>query len=419
MRTGVNMMETEWLQLLDQTPVVMITLDLEGFFTALNPAAARAFGRAHSELHGTHFSTVLDLYSHAKAVRMISSTLQQGSVSEWELDHLRPSGEVVLLGYTTCVLRDVQGNPIGIGAMGVDLTSKVQLTGELAKANQELEGALCRLERTYQELKATQSRLVQSEKMRTLGQLVAGISHEINNPAAFISNNLDQLQILFPRMRTLFDEYSSLKQLMDSSQLQKMNKVEKAIQVETLWLDLGEILEESRDGIQRIRDIVSALRTFSHLGGSEVKKVDVSTGLLSTLQIIRSSCGQRIELIEDLHPLPPIECHPGEINQVFLNLLTNAVQSIRVKGRIQVSTRTHPEMIEIIIQDDGVGMDENTLSHLGEPFFTTKSVGEGTGLGLSISYGIIKNHGGKLLFDSRPGMGTRARLELPTSIHLS
>ena len=143
-----------------------------------------------------------------------------------------------------------------------------------------------------------------------------------------------------------------------------------------------------------------------------MKQVDLRDGLRSTLQLIRPMCKNGIEIIEDLQEIPPITCHPGELNQVFLNLLTNAVQAIAETGTIEVSTRLDKGCIVIIIRDSGAGMDEETLSHLGEPFFTTKPVGSGTGLGLSISFGIIERHHGKLKFESQLGTGTTAIVEL-------
>ena len=396
----------------EQMNVVLIALDLDGNFTSLNPRAEQVFLRSAADLVGQPFSTVLDPFSHEKAAMMVERTLEEGSVTEWELDHLQGDRAPILLGYTTSTFHDPNGKITGLGAIGVDLSTKLQLTEKLAFTNQELEGTLLKLEKTLEELKSTQVQLVQSEKMRSLGQLVAGIAHEINNPAAFVANNLAYLKQILPPLRGLFDAYQSLKELANSEQLAMIQGAESAADLEFLWTDLDAIVAESQDGIERIRNIVLSLRTFSHLDEAELKSVDLRDGLRSTLQLIRPMCKNQIEIIEDFQEIPMITCHPGELNQVFLNLLTNAVQAIHETGTIAVSTKVDKGRIVVMIRDSGAGMDEKTLTHLGEPFFTTKPVGTGTGLGLSISYGIIERHHGKLRFESQMGVGTTAIVEL-------
>jgi PAS domain S-box-containing protein len=408
-------MDQLWCALFKQMDVVLFTLDAEGKFTSLNPMAERVFGYHEEELVGKPFTTVLDPFSHEKAAMMLERTLKEGGVSEWELDHLQSGKAPILLGYSTTVLRDDPGNIVGLGAIGVDLTSKLELTEKLALTNQTLEGALLKLEKTLAELKSAQSQLVQAEKMRTLGQLVAGIAHEINNPAAFVSNNLAHLKRILPTLRELFDAYTPLKTSASPEQLDVIQHAEVAAELDYLWDDLNDITLESQDGIERIRRIVLSLRTFSHLDEAVLKQVDLSEGLLSTLQLVRPMCKHGIQLVENIQQLPLIYAHPGELNQVFLNLLTNAVQAIDGNGQIEIATTQTDDKIVVSIRDTGSGMDAETLTHLGEPFFTTKSVGAGTGLGLSISYGIIERHHGKLRFESKVGSGTTAYVELPIS----
>jgi PAS domain S-box-containing protein len=402
-----------WKEFISQTQVVMLALDKHGNFIAVNPAAEKVFARSAAELVGNPFSYVLDPYSHEKAVLMIVRTLQEGSVMEWELDHLQPDGVPVLLGYSTTLLKEENGDILGLGAYGVDLTSKLELTSRLATTNQELEGTLFKLEKTLAELKSTQAQLVQAEKMRSLGQLVAGIAHEINNPAAFVSNNLAHLQRLVPALRQLFIAYLPLKAAAGPDQLEIIQAAEAAAGLDYLWDDLQDITAESMDGIERIRNIVLSLRTFSHLGEADLKQVNISEGLRSTLRLVRPMGKNRVRFVENIEDLPLISCYPGELNQVFLNLLTNAVQSIEGEGQVEVTAFQQDQRLVITIRDTGCGMDANTLAHLGEPFFTTKPVGSGTGLGLSISYGIVERHGGKLGFESQPGVGTTATVEVP------
>ena len=172
-------------------------------------------------------------------------------------------------------------------------------------------------------------------------------------------------------------------------------------------------MQESREGIDRIRDIVISLRNFARLDEAPLKKADINEGLRSTLQLIRPLCKNRIAIAESYADLPLLLCRPGELNQVFLNLLTNAVQAIPGKGEIRVATRCDPGQLLVEISDTGQGMEAATLARLGEPFFTTKPVGDGTGLGLAVSFGIVERHRGRLKFASAVGVGTTATIELP------
>jgi signal transduction histidine kinase len=276
-----------------------------------------------------------------------------------------------------------------------------------------LEGALLNLEKVNLELKNTQSQLVQSEKMRALGQLVAGIAHEINNPSAFVANNLALLAKLGPAMRDLFEAYAPLKQFANNEQLEIINNAESQADIEYLWKDLSDLTHESINGIERIRNIVLSLRNFSRHDEALNKFADINEGLRNTLRLVYPSCKNRISIIEEYGEIPQIPCFPGELNQVFLNILNNAVQAIEGKGTIKIKTFQESNKIIIAISDTGSGMDPSTLQHLGEPFFTTKPIGEGTGLGLSISYEIIKHHQGNIYFKSEIGHGSTAFVEIP------
>lgn len=397
----------------DQINSVMLILDLDGNFVSLNPAAEFVFGFPADELIGKPFVTVLDEFSREKAALMIKKTLDEGNVSEWELDHIQPDSVPVLLGYTTTLIHDAAGMPIGLGAIGTNLTSKLDLTEKLAQANQNLEGTLFKLEKALSDLKSAQSQIVHAEKMRTLGQLVAGIAHEINNPTAFIANNLSQLKTILPTLQALFDAYKPLKDLAGPDQLKEVKLAEQAADLDYLWKDLNDITLESLDGIERIRKIVLSLRNFSRLEEAEMKYADINEGLHNTLQLVLPMCKSSIRMVEKYQHLPQLLCRPGELNQVFLNLLINAIQAIQKDGEIEVSTALIENKIIVSIHDTGIGMDEDTISHLGEPFFTTKPIGTGTGLGLSISYGIMINHHGRIWFESQPGSGTTAWVELP------
>lgn len=399
--------------IVDQTDFIVFGLDPAGYFISTNLVARKLFNMAQIDPVGQHFHSVLDSYSFSKADQMIQLTLQNGSVKDWELDHAQPDSEPVLVGYTTCILKNEDGNLAGIGAVGRDLTDKLELTAQLAATNQQLEGALLQLEKAHAELKSTQAQLLQSEKMRALGQMVAGVAHEINNPLGFARNNMVFLEEKLPVLKSLFDEYDRIKSTINPDQLERINAAEQKAGIFYLWDDLGDGIHESLDGIHRIQEIVSSLRNFSRLDEAENKQADINEGLRNTILLVRPLCKDQIIVHESYGEIPKILCHPGELNQVFLNLLTNSIQAIEGQGSISINTNLIGDAIMVEIQDSGMGMDKQTLSKLGEPFFTTKPVGTGVGLGLAVSFGIIQRHNGKISFQSTSGAGTSVFIELP------
>ncbi len=399
--------------LFNQTSLVLLTLDPAGIVTSMNPAAERLCVRPAAECIGQPFETMLDPFSYTKARLMLEHTFAEGGVQDWELDHLQPGRAPILIGYTTSVLTGADDTLLGLAAVGRDLSRTLDLTARLADSNQQLEGTLLQLEKTHAALKATQAQLVQSEKMRALGQVVAGVAHEINTPLGFIGNNLAYLVQLLPTLQQLFAAYATLKASADPQQQAAITVAESAVNLEYLWDDLHDVVTESQQGVERLSGIVQSLRTFVRLDEAQMKTADLNQGLASTVRIVRSLCKERIEIIEQYAQLPPIMCHHGELNQVFLNLLTNAMQAIADTGQIWVSSEMHDRQIVVTVRDTGEGMSAATLAHLGEPFFTTRPVGVGTGLGLAISFGIIERHHGQLRFTSTPGQGTIATVTLP------
>jgi two-component system, NtrC family, sensor kinase len=398
---------------LQQLHVPIISLDLDGRFTSLNPAAENLFARQASELIGQPFDTVLDQSSHEKADLMFQRVFENGQVDDWELDHARTGSVPFLVGYSASLLLDDDGQPFGIIAIGRDLSMQLDLTRQLAETNQNLEGALLKLEKTHAQLKATQVQLVQSEKMRSLGQMVAGVAHEINNPASYVANNLSHLERLLPAMQDLYKAQALLVPLADAPLQERIRQLENALGSEYLWDDLPNLVSESREGLERIRNIVLSLRSFSRLDTVEMLEADVQEGLRAAVRMVKALWKSSIDIQESYNNLPLVPCRPGELNQVFLNLLTNAAQAFEEAGTIWVTSRSYQNHVEISVRDNGIGMDAETLERLGEPFFTTRPVGSGTGLGLAVCFGIIDRHNGKLTFESQPGQGTTATIILP------
>ncbi len=281
----------------------------------------------------------------------------------------------------------------------------------------ELEAKNRELRRLYQELKEAQTQLIQSEKMSSLGQLVAGVAHELNNPISFVYANLIALQEYVEALSRLLEV--TLQQL-DASDLPK--KLKETIQqlqeqhdLDFILNDLNDLIQESLDGSRRVKEVVQTLRNFSRLDEATFKSVDLHEGLESTLTLLRHEIRDRIRIHKHYGQLPRIVCQPGQINQVFMNLLLNAIQAIEGKGNIWIITRTEGDRVCVEIRDDGKGIPANVVSRIFDPFFTTKPVGQGTGLGLSISYRVIQDHGGSIEVESQEGKGTCFRIYFPLS----
>lgn len=262
------------------------------------------------------------------------------------------------------------------------------------------------------ELQRLQAQLVHTEKMASLGQLSAGIAHELNNPAGFIYGNVDILRDYLTDLEKLLKLYDEIALPTDSASLVAALKSE--INYEKLVGDLSSIIVDCREGAQRICDVVKNLRLFSRLDEAELKKVDIHEGIDSTLRLLsRYYGGGKIVLYRDYAELPSVNCYAGQLNQVWMNLLGNAAQALNGQGEVNISTSLDDDWITVAISDNGKGIAEEDLPRIFDPFFTTKPVGEGTGLGLSISYGIVERHGGAITVTSKVGSGTTFVVKIP------
>jgi signal transduction histidine kinase len=271
-------------------------------------------------------------------------------------------------------------------ALNARLEERVrERTAELEGANQELAAA-------YTELKNAEVQLVQSEKMASLGRLVAGVAHEINNPVSFIATSVAPLR---RRLASAAEDAPP--------------------EVVQLVREAEEIVGVMARGAERTAAIVKDLRSFSRLGEAQRKLVDLHEGLDATLRLLDSRWRDRIAVHRDYGVLPLVECDAGQMNQVFMNLLANACEAIAAGGNIWLSTRADGDTVTVTIRDDGVGMAPDVVGRIFDPFFTTKDVGRGTGLGLAISHGVVTAHGGRIEVESAPGAGSTFRVVMPVA----
>ncbi|MBX9579349.1 MAG: response regulator, partial [Gemmataceae bacterium] len=265
-------------------------------------------------------------------------------------------------------------------------------------------GRIIQLERDLAEqnraLKDAQAALVQTEKLAGLGRLAAGVAHEINNPIAYVTNNLAVVRRDMEAALGVLDAYRA-------GDAAAAARLEKETDLGYFRDNFARTFDKTLEGLQRVRDIVRNLRDFARLDEAEFKDADLNAALESTLEIARfqyKQAGVKVETA--FEPVPPVACHPGKMNQVFLNLVVNAIQACGPGGTVTVATKPVPDGVAVEVRDTGCGIAPEHRSKLFEPFFTTKPVGQGTGLGLSVSFGIVRDHGGAIEVESEVGRGT-------------
>ncbi len=291
----------------------------------------------------------------------------------------------------------------------------LQELGELVIANEKLTGL-------NQQLRFAQDQLVQSEKLASIGQLAAGVAHEINNPVGYVFSNIGTLQRYLDdlfRMLAAYEDADAL--LVGTPAATRIAALKADIELDYLKEDVPQLMAESCEGITRVRKIVQDLKDFSHVDArQEWEWTDLHRGIDSTLNIVNNEIKYKADVVKVYGELPQVQCLSSEMNQVFMNLLVNAAHAV-VKGRGTIHIRsgtegTAPDTAAWVeVEDDGCGIDKENLARIFDPFFTTKPVGKGTGLGLSLSYGIVQKHHGRLDVRSEPGRGTCFRVTIPVS----
>ena len=306
----------------------------------------------------------------------------------------------------------VQGND-EIGEMARAVEQFHEDRRQLALANARLRVERAQQEELIRKLAQAHSQLLQSEKMASIGQLAAGVAHEINNPIAFVNSNLGTLRAYVEDLLKIIAAYELSESEMHPAALLAMHELKQQIDIAYLREDVGSLLTESMSGLQRVKSIVQALLDFSHVDEAVKQWADLEAGLDSTLNVVWNTLKERAEIVKEYGGIPPVECFPAQVNQVFMNLLMNAGQAIEGRGRITLRTGFDAANVWIEVQDNGAGIRPEHLDRIFDPFFSTKPVGTGTGLGLSISYGIVSRHGGRIEVNSQPGSGASFKVLLP------
>jgi PAS domain S-box-containing protein len=375
----------------------VLVFDPEGRVTSCNTPAGQILGQPVEALIGQQ---VRDWFPDSSGEGMVARTLAEGiRFKGAESVITRPDGSVVPVGISCAPISAVKGEPRGAVATFQDIT----------------------------EMRHLQRQVLQAEKMASIGQLAAGVAHEINNPMGFIHANLFQMAEYISDLRRVWAQVEQLQKCVEQGDAdegqeasERLTSLAEEVDVEFVLGDLAKAIRESQEGSERIRHIVHDLRDFSYQDTGERVLADINQCLESTANIVWPMMKHLVVLEKQYHDLPALNCYPMQLKQVFMNLLVNAHQAIEEKlgddgetGRIQLRTEHRGDQIVVTVADTGAGIAPGNLDRIFDPFFTTKKVGSGTGLGLSTSYSIVQRHGGAIRVESTPGRGTTFRVLLP------
>jgi PAS domain S-box-containing protein len=404
-------------------------VDVLGKFIVLNNAMCNDLGYEPEELIGETYRKLVDEDGSKKLQKAVERLYKHDEpVNLLDMVATRKDGTKIVYEALLSVIRETDGVVVGFRGVGRDVTRRRQMEEELKHNQEELikknkeideskqgvQRALAELKNAHEELKASQLKILQQEKMASIGQLAAGVAHELNNPMSFISSNLGTLNKYVNRLSDfILLQSESLKFIKDDAIIRKIDETRKELKLDHILEDVKILLKESLDGSERVKRIVSELNSFSRMDEEEYKKANINECIESAITIVWNELKYKSTLKKEYGELPSIKCYPRQINQIFVNLLINAVNSIADKGVVTIKTWHRDEFICIEVSDTGVGIPRQNLVKIFEPFFTTKEAGKGTGLGLSITYEIVQRHKGEITVESEVGKGTAFTIKIP------
>ena len=387
----VEAIKAEWERTMDCIGDIVILADMNGRIRRCNRALRDFSATSYQDIIGNEWRSFLAGHNlHASSPSPLGTKIYHEPSNRWFILNSYP--------YTDPSDEAVSGLVITI----VDTSELKQTAEKLALA--------------YEELQTTQSQMLQREKMASIGQLAAGVAHEINNPIGFISSNLATLGKYVERLSAFVIRQSEIcTPLLTDEMHAELKKARLELKIDRILADISPLIAESLDGAGRVRTIVRDLKSFSRSDEGEYQTADIVDCLDSAINIVWNELKYKATLRKEYSAIPPVKCYPQQLNQVFMNLLINAVHAIDRQGEINISARQENDEVFIVINDTGCGIPPENLGKIFEPFFTTKDSGKGTGLGLSISYDIIKRHNGKIAVQSTPGKGTTFTVSIPVT----
>ena len=397
----------------------------DGQFLSCNPATAAILGYDSPAELIESIPSIAQLYvSPERRQELYSLLRKKKEVKNFEVEMYRKDGGKLWVLVSTRAAFDEQGGILHVDGMLQDLTERKQAEKALQELNEALEQRVVErtreLESAYSDLKSAQSHMLQQEKMASIGQLAAGVAHEINNPVGFVMSNLNSLRKYTEKLLAFIRSQGEALTAITGLSLERQQALReelaagrKSLKIDYIADDALNLIDESLDGANRVKNIVQNLKNFSRVDESGNKATYLNKAIESTLQIVWNELKYKATVTRDYGEIPLTVCNAGELNQVFTNLLINAGQAIREKGEITIRTWAEGESICLAFADTGCGMPPEISQRIFEPFFTTKEVGKGTGLGLSITYDIIKKHQGEIEVTSEVGKGTTFTVRIP------
>ena len=390
---ALRVSEERFRSLVENASDVIYSLNPEGEFSYISPKVTEITGHNISDLLGKTFFTFLHPEDTNLSGEWFQTVLKRSrKPGSYEFRLIHKNGSIRWFVAHSSIIHDEKGNVLEVIGVAHDITEMKKVLNDLEKANKHL--------------RETQTQLVQSAKMASLGQLVAGIAHEINTPIGAVNSMQDTLFRTVDRIRTVIETHFP-------EEYEAQHKLNMGLKI------IDDSKKVINSGTERVINIVKRLRSFARLDEAELKTVDIHEGLEDTLTLIHHEIKHNITVIKNYGDVPPVACYPGRLNQVFLNILINAKHAIKDKGTISITTRTKDNNIQIAIKDTGIGIAKKHLKKIFDPGFTTKGVGVGTGLGLSICYQIIQDHMGEILVESEVGKGTTFTVVLPMHLDVS
>ncbi len=400
--------EMKYRRLHESMVDAFVKTDMKGMILECNNSYLNLTGYTKEEIYTLTYMDLTPEKWHAFEARIVSEKIIPLGYSDvYEEEYRHKDGTVFPVELRTYLIRDEWGNPQAMWAIVRDITERKRAEEDLQRKHRELESA-------HEDLKQAQARVIQQEKMASIGQLAAGITHEINNPMSFITGNLDILRTYIEGVSVTIEEQERIAAgHLPPELLQEMQKIKSRRKFDYIIKDMGNLIDQSLEGAERVRKIVADLKTFSRMEEDVHMIEDINIGLESTINIVWNEIKYKAELVKEYGELPLTHCNISQINQVFMNLLVNAAQSIEKWGRITVKTWADEEDIYITVTDTGSGIPESNIQKIFDPFFTTKVSGKGTGLGLSISLDIVRKHRGDITLESEVGKGSTFTVRIP------
>lgn len=389
----------------DQSPTITSVVSLKRRVIYSTPTLTALTHFEEDEIQSLFDKQIFHRFSLPELLAQSHDNPELNELWKGEVKLVTKDNRVVYLQTTLSTVRDDKGHVENLLFSGNDITALRKLALILKRKNLQQQEVISQLEEA-------KSQLVQSEKMASIGQMAAGIAHEINNPVGFVNSNLNTFRNYTEQLFTVIDAYE--RGTMELGvKLTEVQKHTDKIDLAYLREDLPELMTETQDGLVRIRKIVSDLMGFSRTGETELSRYDLHSGIESTLNVAWHELKYKVEVVKAFGEIPHVECVPSQINQVLMNMMVNAAHAIAERGVLTLSTGTKDQNVWVEIEDTGSGISPEHLNKLFDPFFTTKPVGQGTGLGLSVSYGIIAKHNGQIDVRSEVGKGTCFRITIP------